>query len=246
MKSNNSNTTTAHPNTNRKNNTTNYAAFEDENINAGGRKVIVDDEPYTHRCGALCALLLCPVLGMLALYHSIMVTQCWTNAKEYKKYTTKDTYPKDRSMDDDESDATEKTKFQDLTTARAKGIYLVRTFLLLPATKSSGINLRKSRSLPQQQKHQEDVAERHSQRAALYACLGNCVGIGVVVWYLFMKNCSNGNNYNNNNNNDDDDGSGSGDSNDENDNNNCLNTILETWNIDTKEWDWWPFGNNDP
>ena len=242
---NNRNTTTAHPNTNRKNNTTNYAAFEDENINAGGRKVIVDDEPYTHRCGALCALLLCPVLGMLALYHSIMVTQCWTNAKEYKKYTTKDTYPKDRSMDDDESDATEKTKFQDLTTARAKGIYLVRTFLLLPATKSSGINLRKSRSLPQQQKHQEDVAERHSQRAALYACLGNCVGIGFVVWYLFMKNC-NGNNYNNNNNNDDDDGSGSGDSNDENDNNNCLNTILETWNIDTKEWDWWPFGNNDP
>ncbi|OEU06403.1 DnaJ-domain-containing protein [Fragilariopsis cylindrus CCMP1102] len=54
----------------------------DENINAGGRKVIVDNEPDTHRCGSFLVLILCPPIGILAMYHSIMVTRCWEKSQE--------------------------------------------------------------------------------------------------------------------------------------------------------------------
>ncbi|OEU11244.1 DnaJ-domain-containing protein [Fragilariopsis cylindrus CCMP1102] len=59
-----------------------YNNMDDENINAGGRKVIVDKEPDTHRCGSFLVLLLCPPIGILAMYHSIMVTRCWDKSQE--------------------------------------------------------------------------------------------------------------------------------------------------------------------
>jgi len=43
-----------------------------------GRNVRTTGEPDRHRCGAFLALWLCPPLGILALYHSIMVGRCWT------------------------------------------------------------------------------------------------------------------------------------------------------------------------
>ena len=33
--------------------------------------------PDNHQCGAIAALILCPPLGIFALYHSIRVDQCW-------------------------------------------------------------------------------------------------------------------------------------------------------------------------
>lgn len=33
--------------------------------------------PDNHQCGAIAALILCPPLGIFALYHSVRVDQCW-------------------------------------------------------------------------------------------------------------------------------------------------------------------------
>ena len=37
--------------------------------------------PDNHQCGAVAALFLCPPLGLLALYHSIRVDQCWKSGQ---------------------------------------------------------------------------------------------------------------------------------------------------------------------
>lgn len=38
---------------------------------------IASRRPDNHQCSALAALLLCPPLGVFAMYHSIRVDQCW-------------------------------------------------------------------------------------------------------------------------------------------------------------------------
>ena len=55
---------------------------DDQNINAGDRNVIVvDNQPDTHKCASFLALLLCPPIGIFAMYHSIMVTRCWDKSQ---------------------------------------------------------------------------------------------------------------------------------------------------------------------
>jgi hypothetical protein len=125
---------------------------DNENINAGGRKVIVDDEPDTHRCGSFLVLLLCPPIGILAMYHSIMVTRCWDKSKE--ELGGRDTAVDDDDDDDDDDDENK--------------------------------NENKNDNKNSKQRQEEELAQGHSNRAALYACFGNIIGIIFWIYYLFF------------------------------------------------------------
>jgi curved DNA-binding protein CbpA len=46
------------------------------------RTILTTGEPDTHRCGAFLALWLCPPIGIVACYHSIMVDRCWKQKEE--------------------------------------------------------------------------------------------------------------------------------------------------------------------
>jgi curved DNA-binding protein CbpA len=49
------------------------------------RTILTTDEPDTHRCGAFLALWLCPPLGIVACYHSIMVDRCWKRKEDLER-----------------------------------------------------------------------------------------------------------------------------------------------------------------
>ena len=48
----------------------------------GENPYMASRRPDNHQCGAIAALVLCPPLGIFALYHSIRVDQCW-KAQQY-------------------------------------------------------------------------------------------------------------------------------------------------------------------
>jgi len=99
-----------------KSNNSYYDPNYDETIYAGGRKIMVDDEPDTHRCGAFMALVLCPPLGIFAAYNSIMVTICLNRASEI---TTNGLPPLDIDKDDDTTPHNKKKKQEELALAHS-------------------------------------------------------------------------------------------------------------------------------
>lgn len=136
---NNNNNTSTNENTNNNNNKKNNGPHNDTNNNGrrGGRKNMFDEgyhyqayhdkndyrnnnsnkniniKPENHRCSTVLSLCLCPPIGIIAAYHSVMVDRCWNNSRippkeqqQQKHYTHNNTRQEQYDLADRHSKST--------------------------------------------------------------------------------------------------------------------------------------------